>query len=96
MFYERRIGSFSLLERELQHLDSDAGVRVVGTFRNRPCFAFVDRFVGMYTAMVYERRGDKKAPIVGRRVLAREFESRGELATFLKAMMPRKVEAYLY
>ncbi len=96
MFYERRIGSFPVLERELQHLDSDAGIRALGTFEDRPCFIFVTRFVGMYTAMVYERGGTKKTPTVGKRILAKEFGSRGEVATFLKAIMPRKVEAYLY
>ena len=96
MFYEKRIRSFSVLERELRHLDSDAGVRVVGTFRNRPCFAFVTRFEGIYTTMIHVRGGSTAAPRVGRRILAREFESREELAKFLKALMPRRVEAYLY
>ena len=96
MFYERRIGSVRVLERELQHLDSDAGVRVVGMYDELPCFAFVTRFVGMYTAMVYERRGTEKTPRVGKRVLARDFESQVELEAFLGSIMHRKIEAYLY
>ena len=96
MLYEKKIDSFSVLERELQQLDSDAGVRLVGTYRNRPCFLFVTRFVGRYTAMLYVKGGSVRAPRVGRRIMAREFESLEELVKFLTGIAHGKIEAYLY
>lgn len=96
MFYEKKIAAFSALERELSRLDSDAGIRIKVTFRDRPCFAFITKFVGRYTAMIYERSGTAKAPTVGERVLATEFASLNELGRFLKGIIPKSVEAYLY
>jgi len=95
LFYEKEVRTFPALKREVLHLDSDAGIRVAGSHLNRPCFAFVTRFVGTYTVMVYERKG-RKAPWVGRRVLSREFETSKELERFLQAFTQKGVEAYVY
>lgn len=95
LFYEKRIRSFAGLRREVRHLDSDAGIRVVGSYLKRRCFAFVTRFVGRYTVMVYERTG-RKSPAVGKRVLSREFESAEELEEFLQGITQRGVDAYVY
>ena len=95
LFYEKRVGSFAGLQRELRRLDSDAGVRIAGSYLKRPCFAFVTRFVGSYTVMVYERRG-RRAPAVGKRILSREFGSPEELEGLLRKIAAKKVEAYVY
>ncbi|GEM_PF-440674 len=95
LFYEKRVRSFAGLMREARRLDSDAGIRVVGSYLGRRCFAFVTRFVGRYTVMVYERTG-RKAPAVGKRVLSREFESPEELEGFLQRVTERGVDAYVY
>lgn len=95
MFYEKRIRSFAGLGREIRRLDSDAGIRVVGSYMRRPCFAFVTRFVGRYTVMVYERTG-RRAPAVGKRILSREFESPEELDEFLGRVTQKRIDAYVY
>ena len=95
MFYEKRMRSFAGLKREVRRLDSDAGIRVAGSYLRRHCFAFVTRFVGRYTVMVYERKG-RKAPAVGKRILSREFESPEELEEFLQRITQKGVDAYVY
>ena len=95
MFYEKRVRSFAGLKREVRRLDSDAGIRIVGYYLKRRCFAFVTRFVTRYTVMVYERTG-RKALAVGKRVLSREFESPEELEEFLQRITQKKVDAYVY
>ena len=95
MFYEKEVRTFPALKREVLHLDSDAGIRVAGSHLNRPCFAFVTRFVGSYTVMVYEKRG-RKAPWVGKRILSREFKTPKELERFLQSLTQKKVNAYVY
>ncbi|MGD1055034.1 MAG: hypothetical protein ABR867_03020 [Nitrososphaerales archaeon] len=95
MFYEKRVRSFAGLMLEARRLDSDAGIRVVGSYLRRSCFAFVTRSVGRYTVMVYERRG-RKVPAVGKRVLSREFESLRELMRFLRRITQKEVDAFVY
>jgi hypothetical protein len=95
LLYERRVRSFAGLKREARRLDSDAGIRVVGSYLKRRCFAFVTRSIGKYTIMVYERRG-RKIPSVGKRILSREFESPEELEEFLQRITTNGVDAYVY
>lgn len=95
MFYERRVRSFAKLKREALRLDSDAGIRVVGSHLDRPCFAFVTRFVGTYTVLVYERKG-RKAPSVGKRIFSKEFETTKKLEEFLQRLTQGGVDAYVY
>jgi hypothetical protein len=95
LFYEKRIRSFAGLKREVRRLDSDAGIRVVGSYQRHRCFAFVTRFVGRYTVMVCERTG-RKAPTVGKRVLSKEFESPEDLEEFLQRITQKEVDAYVY
>jgi predicted neutral ceramidase superfamily lipid hydrolase len=95
LFYEKRVRSFAGLKREARRLDSDAGIRVVGSYLKHLCFAFVTRSVGRYTVMVYERRG-RKAPAVGKRILSREFESPEELEEFFRRITKKGVDAYVY
>lgn len=95
LFYEKRIKSFGRLMREILRLDSDSGVRIVGSYANKSCFAFLTRFAGTYTVMVYQRRG-RKAPSVGTRILSRDFNSVDELGRFLAQIAKKGVDAYIY
>ena len=95
LFYEKRVRSFARLKLETRRLDSDAGIRVVGLYVKRRCFAFVTRSLGRYTVLVYERWG-RKTPVVGKRILSREFESPEELEEFLQRITKRGVDAFVY
>ena len=95
LFYEKKVRSFAELKREVRRLDSDAGIRIAGYYLKHRCFAFVTRFVGRYTVMVYERTG-RGAPAAGKRVLSREFESPEELEEFLRRITQKRVDAYVY
>ena len=95
LFYEKRIRSFDRLMREIRHLDSDSGIRVVGSYLDTDCFAFLTRSAGTYTVMVYRRRG-RRTPVVGARVLSRDFASVDELGRFLRQVVVEGVDAYVY
>src|SRR3989442_15316213 len=94
-FYEKRIRSFDKLMSELRRLDSDSGVRVIGSYLKRECFAFLTQSGGVYTVMVYERKG-RKAPALGERILSREFKSVDDLGGFLRQVAGKEMEAYVY
>ena len=94
MIYEKHIQSNSALRRELVRLDGDAGVRVVGKFRGKNCYAFVTRFGTVYTVLVYSVQGQKRAP--GRRLLSKEFSGAEEALSFLSRVSGPKVDAYAY
>ena len=93
--YEKRIRSFDKLMSELRRLDSDSGVRVVGSYFKRECFAFLTRSGGVYTVMIYERK-DLRAPALGARILSREFKSMNYLVKFLRKIARKEVKAYIY
>src|SRR5712664_1136863 len=94
-FYEKRIRFFDKLMSELRRLDSDSGIRVVGSYLKRECFAFLTRSGGVYTVMIYERKG-RKAPALGARILSREFKSVDELGGFLRQVARKPIDAYVY
>jgi len=94
LFYEKKVGTMGGLKKEVSRLDSDAGIRIVGQYMNRPCFAFVTRFITHFTVMVYARKVQNAS--VGRIVLAKEFESPEQLEVFLRKIIRGKVEAYVY
>jgi hypothetical protein len=95
LFYEKRVRSFNNLMSELRRLDSDSGVRVVGSYQKRKCFAFVTRSGGVYTVMIYERKGPK-APALGTRILSKEIKSISDLREFLGQIGQKKMDAYVY
>src|SRR5713101_1983575 len=95
LFYEKRVQSFDKLISELRRLDSDSGVRVVGSYLKKECFAFLTRSGSVYTVMMYERKG-RKAPALGARILSREFKSVDDLGGFLKQIAQKQMDAYVY
>src|SRR5713101_4669116 len=95
LFYEKRVRSFDKLISELRRLDSDSGVRVVGSYLKKECFASLTRSGGVYTVMIYERKG-RKAPALGARILSREFKSMDELRRLLGRVAQKETDAYVY
>ena len=95
MFYERKIGSLKEILDEAATMDADAGLRVLGTYEVKGCFAFITRFGGEYTVMVYERRPGK-AQRPGRRLAVEELGDVDELKSLLKKVVPPKVTAFAY
>jgi hypothetical protein len=95
LFYEKRVRSFEKLMLVIRRLDSDSGVRVVGSYLKRACFVFLTRSGGTYTVMLNERTGGK-APAPGARILSREFESADDLGRFLRQITKKGVDAYVY
>ncbi len=95
LFYEKRVRSFNNLMLELRRLDSDSGVRIIGSYHKRKCFAFVTRSGGVYTVMIYERKG-RKTPALGARILSKEIKSEDDLGEFLGQIGPRDMDAYVY
>jgi hypothetical protein len=95
LFYEKRVRPFDKLMLELRRLDSDSGVRIVGSYHKRKCFAFVTRSRGVYTVMIYERKG-RKAPALGARILSREVKSVDDLREFLGQLGQKEMDAYVY
>ncbi len=93
--YEKRVRSFNNLMSELRRLDSDSGVRVVGSYHKRKCFAFVTRAGGVYTVMIYERKGSK-TPALGARILSKEIKSVDNLRKLLEHIGQKEMDAYLY
>jgi len=95
LFYEKRVRSFDKLMSELRRLDSDSGVRIVGSYQKRKCFAFVTRSGGVYTVMIYERKG-RRTLALGTRILSREVKSVDSLREFLRHVGQKEIDAYVY
>ncbi|MDV3244697.1 MAG: hypothetical protein LYZ66_05950 [Nitrososphaerales archaeon] len=94
-FYERKIASFGALIREAGVMDADSGIRLVGRYSGRRCYAFVTRFGSRYTVMIYGIQRRKGGP-PGRRLESEEAEGLEGLRTLLKRLVSRRVEAYAY
>jgi hypothetical protein len=95
LFYEKRVRSFDKLMSEMRRLDSDSGVRIVGSYQKRKCFAFVTRSGGVYAVMIYEKKG-RKALTLGARILSREIKSVDDLREFLGQIVQKEMDAYVY
>jgi hypothetical protein len=95
LFYEKQVGSFSRLMREIRQLDSDAGIRLSGTFNGRTCLVFLTRSVGGFAVIVCA--ASKNAhPVPGRKLLAKQFARTGELKAFLTNVTKGQVQAFVY
>lgn len=95
MFYERRIDSFAALVQEATSMDADAGLRVLFRYNGQSCYAFVTRFGGQYTIMIYKRRAGRREEL-GRRLAVEELEGIKELESRLRELLPEKVRAFAY
>jgi hypothetical protein len=95
LLYEKQVASFSRLMTEIKRLDSDAGVRLMGTLKGRRCFVFVTKSLGGYTAIVCAIRNAAN-PIPGERLLSKQFTRTKELEAFLLSLTGGHVQAYVY
>ena len=95
LFYEKRIRSLNKLMSELRRLDSDSGIRVVGSYHQQKCFAFVTRSGCVYTVMIYERKG-RNTLTLGARILSKEVKSVDDLLEFLGRTGQKEMDAYVY
>ncbi len=95
MIYEKRLRSLPALRRELERLDGDAGVRLVGRFEGRRCLAFITRFGSTYTVLVYSAKGTTN-PSPGAKVASKESDDVKELVRYLEPIAGAKVDAYSY
>ncbi|HXW36948.1 MAG TPA: hypothetical protein VEJ36_03475 [Nitrososphaerales archaeon] len=95
MFFEKRLKTIRELLREVETLDADAGIRILGSFDGKNCFVFVSRTPRGYAAMVYARK--KSSPgHPGRRVASVEFDGERETEGFIKQIAGEPVRAFVY
>ena len=95
MFYERRIDSFEALIKEAASMDPDAGLRILGRYNGRNCYAFVTRFETRYTIMVYGRLPDGRV-LPGARLAVVEVDGIRGLRSALEKVLGSTVQAYAY
>ena len=95
MFYERKVGSMTELMKEIRRLDSDAGVRLLGTYEGRRCLVFVSRTPQGFAAIVCSAVGGS-SPVPGRRLIASEFKGDRDLQVFLRKLSGEKTRAFVY
>jgi hypothetical protein len=98
LFFEKSVNSFPRLMEEVDLLDLDSGIRTFGDYEGRKRqFVFVTRSPrDSYTLMVYARKAGGKTPVPGGRLLVKEFQRKEELAEFMKGMLSRPVNAFVY
>jgi hypothetical protein len=97
-FFEKSVGSFPRLMGEVDLLDLDSGIRTFGDYGGKKRqFVFVTRSPNEgYVLMVHAKKKGRSAPIPGKRLLVKEFRTRGELGEFMKGMLSRPVMAFIY
>jgi hypothetical protein len=97
VFFEKSVSSFPKLMEEVRLLDLDSGIRTFGDYHGRKGqFVFVTRSPhDTYTLMVYEKKGGR-APAPGKRLLVKEFQTKGQLGKFMRGLLSRPVRAFVY
>ncbi len=98
LFFEKSADSFPKLMEEVGLLDLDSGIRTFGGYGGKKGqFVFVTRSPHEgYVLMVYEKKAGAGAPVPGKRLLVKEFQTREELGEFMKSTLSRPVRAFVY
>lgn len=96
MFYEKRIGSFPQLMREIRRLDSDAGIRAICSYDGRRCYLFLTKSIDGYVVMIHAVAGTSSRPTPGDRLLVKEFPRSSEVEKFLQTVIRGRLEAFAY
>jgi hypothetical protein len=94
MFYEKKVSGYRALSKEIEALDSDAGIRIAGRVDGTAAFVFVTRAGRVFTAMCYERRGNPGRP--GRLLTTRTFTDSHDLGSFIKDAAGARLTASVY
>lgn len=97
MFFEKRISSLPKLLQEIRILDLDSGIRTFGDYAGKKGqFVFLTRSPhDSYVLMVCEKK-DGRAPAVGERLLVREFRDTREVEAYLRKLLSRPIDAFVY
>ena len=93
--YEKHVDSFSRLMSEVRRLDSDAGVRLLGSFKGRRCLIFLTRSVDGYVLILCAASGGEN-PLPGRRLGAEHFDNLSQVEAFLKDATKGHTNAFVY
>ena len=96
VLYEKKIASFAELIRELDIIDLDAGIRIVGRAKGKKCFVFVTRSPTGFTSILCSIKRVGKDSIPDKRVLAKDFRTIQELETFLAGVVTKPLVASEY
>jgi hypothetical protein len=98
LFFEKSVQSFVKLMEEVGLLDLDSGIRTFGDYKGeKQQFVFVTRSPrDTYTLMIYEKKKAAGNLVPGRRLLVKEFSRREDLGEFMKGLLSRPVEAFIY
>jgi len=97
-FFEKKVTSFPGLVQEVDLLDLDSGIRTFGEYEGRKRqFVFVTRSPhDSYVLMVYESSGKPSKRVPGRRLMVKEFPTTEELTAFMKEILSKPIEAFVY
>lgn len=96
MIYEKKLGSFADIVKELSILDLDAGIRALGRYKGKKCLVFVTRSQNGFTSLLYSIKTAKKESLPDKRLLAKEFPSLAETEEFLDQVVSKPVKASAY
>jgi hypothetical protein len=98
LFFEKTVGSFPSLMKEIDWLDLDSGIRTFGDYSGKKKqFVFVTRSPhDGYTLMVYEKKAHAGKTVPGKRLFVKEFQTKGALSEFMQGLLSRPVKAFIY
>ncbi len=96
MLYEKKIGSFPGLIRELDIIDLDAGVRIIGKYKGKKCFVFVTRSAQGFTSILCSMKRAGKENLPDKRLLAKDFGTVLDLEKFLSEVIAKPLVASEY
>jgi hypothetical protein len=96
VLYEKKIASFPELIRELNVIDSDAGIRIVGKYKGKKCFVFVTRSAAGFTSILCSMKRVGKESVPDKRLLVKDFGSVEGIEEFLAGVVPKPLVASEY
>ena len=83
MLDEKKVASFRELIRDLNVIDLDAGVRIIGKYKAKRCFVFVTRSATGFTSILCTMKHTGRDTIPDKRILAKDFGGIEDLEKFL-------------
>jgi hypothetical protein len=96
MAYEEEIGSFKELSREIEILDSDAGIRIETVYKGEDSYVFITRSGQGFALAIYYASREKKIPLPGKRILFRVYPDSSSLTVFLRELLNSPFRSFRY
>lgn len=96
VLYEKKIASFPELISELDIIDLDAGMRIVGKYKGKKCFVFVTRSPAGFTSILCSIKRVGKDSIPDKRILAKDLRTIQEAEGFLAGLVTKPLVAAEY